>query len=97
MSFMNRRDKAMLVCDQDNFKKGGYGRDMFGFLMRGAINNTSFKLFTFNPNIDYLVAKPDEGRILKWNMGEIEKRVNERIETILKDETVKNIIGFAQK
>lgn len=34
MSFMERKDKVMIVCDQDNFLRDGYGRDMFGFLMR---------------------------------------------------------------
>lgn len=97
MSFMERKDKVMIVCDQDNFLRDGYSRDMFGFLMRGAINNPSFQLFTFNPNIDCLVAESDVGRLRKRNKSEIEKMVNKRIETILKDETVKNIIGFAQK
>ncbi len=97
MSFMERKDKVMIVCDQDNFLRDGYGRDMFGFLMRGAINNPSFQLFTFNPNIDYLVASSDEERGWKRNSGEIEKKVNEHIERILKDETVNKIIGFAKQ
>jgi hypothetical protein len=95
MSRMDRRDKTMIVCDQDNFQRGGYGRDMFGFLLRGAINNPSFKLFTFNPNIDHLIAKPSDDRGWKRNFEEIEKRVNENIEAILNDETIKKIIDFA--
>lgn len=97
MSYTERGDKTMIVCDQDNFHAGGYGRDMFGFLLRGAINNPSFQLFTFNPNIDYLIAKPGEDRGWKKNTPEIEKRVNENIDAILKDETVNKIIEFAQK
>ena len=96
MSFMNSRDKAMIVCDQDNFQRGGYGRDMFCFLMRGAINNPSFQLFTFDPNIDYLVTKQGEEPGRKGKSEEIVRRVNENIDAILKDETVSKIIRFAK-
>lgn len=96
MSYMEPEDKVMIVCDQDSFHEGSYGKDMLGFLLRGAMNNPSFALFTFDPNIDYLVAKEGENRGWKANSGEIEKRVKDKIDEILKDETVKKIIEFAQ-
>ncbi len=98
MSFMNKGDKVMIVCDEDNFQRGGYGRNMFNFLMRGAAYNPSFQLFTFRPNIDYLISKKT-GKDNKWksNPAEIEKRVNENINTILNDETINKIIAFAKQ
>lgn len=96
MSFMERGDKAMIVCDQDNFQREGYGRSMFSFLLKGAMNNPSFQLFTFNPTIDYLVSKQGEERDWKRNPDDIEKRVNDNFEAILNDETIKKIIAFTQ-
>lgn len=95
MSYMESEDKVMIVCDQDSFHEGSYGKDMLGFLLRGAINNPAFALFTFDPNIDYLVAKTGENKGWKANIGEIEKRINDNIDAILNDETVKKIIEFA--
>lgn len=96
MSYMDTEDKVMIVCDQDSFHEGSYGKDMLGFLLRGAVNNPSFALFTFDPNIDYLVAKPGENKGWKAKAREIEKRINDNIDAILKDETIKKIIEFAQ-
>lgn len=95
MSYMEQEDKVMIVCDQDNFQEGRYGKDMLGFLLRGAINNPLFSLFTFEPNIDYLVSKQGEDRSWKKNTDEIEKRTNENMDTILNDNTVKRIVAFA--
>lgn len=97
MSYMEQEDKVMIVCDQENFMEGRYGKDMLGFLLRGAMNNPSFGMFTFDPNIDYLVAKSDEDRGWKGDSSEIEKRVNENIEPILKDVTINGIIEFIRK
>ncbi len=97
MSYMEENDKVMIVCDQDNFQEGSYGKDMLGFLLRGAMNNPSFKLFTFNPNIDYLVANPQEGRGWKVDATEVEKRVCENMESILNDNTVRLIVEFAKQ
>ena len=97
MSYMEQEDKVMIVCDQENFMEGSYGKDMLGFLLRGAMNNPSFAMFTFDPNIDYLVAKSDEDRGWKSNPSEIERRVNENIEPILKDVTINRIIEFIRK
>lgn len=97
MSYMAEDDKVMIVCDQDNFQEGRYGKDMLGFLLRGAMNNPSFKLFTFGPNIDYLLAKSDEGKGWKGNKDEIERRVNENMDSILQDQTVRLIIDFAKQ
>ena len=47
MSYMDRRDKVLMVCDQDDFKEGSYGKDMLRFLLRGAMNNQSIELFVF--------------------------------------------------
>lgn len=87
----------MIVCDQENFKEGSYGKDMLGFLLRGAMNNPSFAMFTFDPNIDYLVGKSGEDIGWKRNPSEIERRVNENIEPILKDVTINSIIEFIRK
>lgn len=97
MSYMEQEDKVMIVCDQENFMEGSYGKDMLGFLLRGAMNNPSFAMFTFDPNIDYLVAKSDEDRGWKGDSSEIERRVNENIEPILKDVTINGIIEFIRK
>lgn len=97
MSFMGRRDRVMIVCDDDNFQNGGYGRDMFGFLLRGAMNNNSFRLFTFNPNIDTLLVNPGEEKLPSKNPDEIERRTVENIDAILKDETINQIIAFARQ
>lgn len=96
MSYMEQEDKVMIICDQDNFEEGSYGKDMLGFLLRGAMNNPSFALFTFDPNIDYLVANSEKDRRWKNNPDEIEKRINENIESILKDETINKIIEFVK-
>lgn len=96
MSYMEQEDKVMIICDQDNFEEGSYGKDMLGFLLRGAMNNPSFALFTFDPNIDYLVANSEKDRRWKSNPDEIEKRINENIESILKDETINKIIEFVK-
>lgn len=96
MSYMEPEDKVMIVCDQDSFHEGSYGKDMLGFLLRGAINNPSFALYTFDPNIDYLVVKTGENKKWKANAREIEKRVNDNIDAILNDETIKKIIEFTQ-
>lgn len=96
MSYMESEDKVMIVCDQDNFHEGSYGKDMLGFLLRGAMNNSSFKLFTFDPNIDYLIAKPGEGRVRKDKIDVVEKRINENMSSILQDKTVVEIIEFVQ-
>lgn len=96
MSYMEQEDKVMIICDQDNFEEGSYGKDMLGFLLRGAMNNPSFALFTFDPNIDYLVANSEKDRRWKRNPDEIEKRINENIESILKDETINKIIEFVK-
>ncbi len=97
MSYMEQEDKAMIVCDQDNFIEGSYGKDILGFLLRGATNNPSFALFTFNPNIDYLVAESKEDKRWKCNSDEIEKRINENIKSILKDKTIKRITKFVKR
>lgn len=97
MSYMEQENKVMIVCDQENFMEGSYGKDMLGFLLRGAMNNPSFALFTFDPNIDYLVAKSDEDRGWKGNSCEIERRVIENIEPILKDVTINGILEFITK
>ena len=97
MSYMEQEDKVMIVCDQENFKEGSYGKDMLGFLLRGAMNNPSFAMFTFDPNIDYLVGKSGEDIGWKRNPSEIERRVNENIEPILKDVTINSIIEFIRK
>lgn len=97
MSYMEQEDKVMMVCDQESFMEGSYGKDMLGFLLRGAMNNPSFALFTFDPNIDHLVAKSNEDRGWKGNLSEIERRVYENKESILKDVTIKEIIGFVSK
>lgn len=97
MSYMEQEDKVMIVCDQENFKEGSYGKDMLGFLLRGAMNNPSFAMFTFDPNIDYLVGKSGEDIGWKRNPSEIERRVNENIEHILKDVTINSIIEFIRK
>lgn len=97
MSYMEQEDKVMIVCDQENFMEGSYGKDMLGFLLRGAMNNPSFALFTFNPNIDSLVARSNEDRGWKGKPSEIERRVNENIEFILKDVTINRIIEFIRK
>ena len=94
MSYMEQEDKVMIVCDQDNFMEGSYGKDMLGFLLRGAMNNPSFALFTFDPNIDYLVAKSNNDRRWKSKPDEIERMVNENIESIMRDETIIRIIEF---
>lgn len=96
MSYMEQEDKVMIICDQDNFEEGSYGKDTLGFLLRGAMNNPSFALFTFDPNIDYLVANSEKDRRWKSNPDEIEKRINENIESILKDETINKIIEFVK-
>ena len=97
MSYMEQEDKVMIVCDQEIFKEGSYGKDMLGFLLRGAMNNPSFAMFTFDPNIDYLVGKSGEDIGWKRNPSEIERRVNENIEPILKDVTINSIIEFIRK
>jgi hypothetical protein len=97
MSFMNLGDKVMIVCDQDNFQEGKYGRDMLNFLLRGAMNNNSFELFTFDPNIDKLISKPNEAKTWKRNHKLIETRVRDNINIILQEETMKRIVEFAQK
>lgn len=97
MSYMEQEDKVMIVCDQENFKEGSYGKDMLGFLLRGAMNNPSFAMYTFDPNIDYLVGKSGEDIGWKRNPSEIERRVNENIEPILKDVTINSIIEFIRK
>lgn len=97
MSYKEQEDKVMIVCDQDNFKEGRYGKDVLGFLLRGDMNNPSFALFTFDPNIDYLVAKSKEDRGWKINTDEIERRINNNIESILKDETINRIIEFVRE
>ena len=96
MSYMEQEDKVMIVCDQDKFVEGSYGKDLLGFLLRGAMNNPSFALFTFDPNIDYLLAKSEKDRRWKSNPDEIERRINENIKSILKDETINRIIEFVK-
>ena len=53
--------------------------------------------FTFDPNIDYLLGKSGEDIGWKRNPSEIERRVNENIEPILKDVTINSIIEFIRK
>lgn len=97
MSSMEKGDKAMIVCDRDNFQAGRYGRDMLGFLLRGAVNNPAFALFAFSPNIDKLVADPGENKSWKKDPEELSRRIEGRMERILQDETVMKIIEFAKK
>lgn len=96
MSYMDRRDKVLMVCDQDDFKEGSYGKDMLRFLLRGAMNNQSIELFVFNPNIDKLVSTSGEGNVWKGKPAELEQRVRDNIDSILKDETIIRILEFAK-
>lgn len=97
LSFAEETDKVMIVCDQDSFDNESYQKNMLGFLLRGAMNNPQFKLFTFNPNIDVLI--PNEMKVKGWKnkTNELKSYVFEHIEAIMTNETVQEIINFIEK
>ena len=96
MSFMDDGDKVIIVCDQSNFQEGRYGRDMLGFLLRGAMNNPNFSLFVFDPSIDTLIPRLCDNPEWKGQPQVIDNQIRANIETILSDETIRSIITFIQ-
>ena len=96
MSYMNPNDKVMIVCDYDNFRENSYGKEMLAFLLRGAMSNPSFALFTFDPNIDHLIQKTYENKKCKKNVSEIEAMVNSNIDRIKENKTIQKIIEFVK-
>lgn len=94
MSFMESDDKVMIVCDQENFNNDIYSKNMLGFLLRGAMNNSSLKLFTFKPNIDILLHS---NNIHKNDYERLKQEVNKNMDSIMKNETIKEILEFIKK